>query len=156
MKSTVWMKQVGFCLVVIAMMAEVAYADPTGSANVPQIVEGVTGPPGLPPILPQRTFLTTDFIAVRGTYYDPNPACASVAPTLAQTFVFNLQGVVLFTFPAFGSPSSLGAKYRDLGVSFPATNLGPGAYKYTFLVRDCTNTISVVQPELITFAVLSP
>lgn len=156
MKPTVWMKQVGFCLVVIAMMAEVAYADPTGPANVPQITESVTGPPGPPSIPPQRTFLTTDFIAVRGTYYDPNPTCAGVAPTFAQTYVFDLQGVVLFTFPAFGTPSSLGAKYRDLGVSFPASNLGPGAYKYTFLVRDCTNTMSVVQPEFITFAVLSP
>ena len=151
------MKQVGFSLVAVVMVTEVSWADPTGSANVPQILAGFTFTATASGSF-QRTFLTTDAIGFAATYYDPNPACAGVAPLLTQLFVFNLEGLFIGQFNAFASPatSPLSSNYRVLNIALAAGVLSPGDYKFTFLVRDCANTKSVVQPELLTIRIVTP
>ncbi len=156
MKRTVWMKLVGFCLVVVTMLAGVAYADPIGPANVPQILLGssFSGTGSL-----QLTFLTTDTIAFTADYYDPNPVCAGVAPLVAQFFVFDLEGVVLVGLNAGTGPvtgTAISSKYRALGVALPPGFFPPGSYRFIFLVRSCDNAISVALPEFVTFRVFSP
>jgi hypothetical protein len=141
----------GFAVVVaVALPAGVAWADPSGPGDVPQIIEGFTHIG----FAPQATFLTTDSIVFAATYYDNKAACSGVAPTFAQLFVFNSEGVFILQTDAANSPSGQGPKYR-----FLLEGIGPraaGSYKFTFLVRDCTNTTSVVLPEFVPFRVIAP
>ena len=133
MNRTLWMKTVAFVLGALWLLTGVAWAQPSGPANVPQILnvrtfKGVGGDE-------QRTFLTTDPITFEATYYDPNPSCVGEAPVLLQLVLVNLEGQLLFTFLAFSQDTELG--YRLL-----FTNLGPGGlsagnYQHLFLVRDC-------------------
>ena len=104
MKRTVWIKRLGFYFVVVGLLASTAYADPTGSANVPQILLGFTANPS--PISLQLTFLITDPVAFSATYYDPNPACAGIAATFAQLFVFNLEGLFIGQVNASTAPGT--------------------------------------------------
>ncbi len=155
MKPARWITMIGIFLVAAAMPAGVASADPSGAANVPQILLGLTETTAPSA---QRTFLTTDSIALTAVYYDPNPACAGVAPLFAQLFVFNAEGLFMtqvnFSTSALSSPFS--SKYREVAVALNPGTLAAGTYKFTFLVRSCDNTISVVLPELLTFRVISP
>ena len=155
MKRALWMKQVGVCLMAVAMTAGIAWADPTGAANVPQILNGVTlkGEGGSE----QRTFLTTDLISFEATYYDPADACAGVAPVFVQWFLFNLEGKSVGGPPSAGSaPSAPGSKYRLLFLDLAPNSLAPDSYKFTFLVRSCNDVISVVLPEFLTIRVFTP
>jgi len=156
MKCTGWMRWVGFSLMVVALLAGVASADPTGNADVPQILLGLTADPS--PLSFQLTFLTTDSVAFDAVYYDPNPACAGAAPLFAQLFVFNLEGLFITQVnAASGSLSTpFSPKYREMFVTLPPGSLAAGSYKFTFLVRDCLNTKSVILPELLTFRVINP
>lgn len=156
MKRTGWMKQAVFCLMVVALLPGVAYADPIGNANVPQILLGFTFNPS--PISFQLTFLTTDPITFDATYYDPNPACAGLPPVFAQLFVFNLEGLFITEVSAVNGPRAapFSSKYREIGVALSPGTLAAGSYKFTFLVRDCLNTKSVILPELLTFRVINP
>jgi len=156
MKWTGWMTWVGFSLMVVALLAGVAYADPTGNADVPQILLGFTFDPS--PVSYQLTFLTTDPVAFDAAYYDPNPACAGIAPLFAQLFVFNLEGLFVTQVNAATGPlgTPFSSKYREIFVALSPGTLGAGSYKFTFLVRDCANTKSVVLPELLTFRVIAP
>jgi hypothetical protein len=150
-----WMKQVGVCLMAVAMTAGVAWADPTGAANVPQILNGVTlkGEGGSE----QRTFLTTDLITFEATYYDPSVACAGVAPLFVQWFLFNLEGKFLAgQTPAGSDAFSPGSMYRLLFLDLAPNSLAPDSYRFTFLVRSCDNAISVVLPEFLTIRVFAP
>jgi len=78
---------------------------------------------------------------------------------IAATSPFNLEGVFINSFTASLLPTSLGATYRALSIEFPsaaAIPLAPGSYKFTWLARDCTNTKSVILPELVTFGIFAP
>ena len=155
MKRASWMTQAGRGIVVavaVAILAGVAWADPTGNANVPQIQffanSNVAGG------FTQRTFLTTDPIRIRAIYYDPLLACDGVAPTFVQLFVFTAEGRFLGQFDGTSSAfSASNSKSRELQISLAAGTLPAGTFKFTFLVRDCTNTKSVVQPALLTLSV---
>jgi hypothetical protein len=88
----------------------------------------------------QQTFLPTDSIHVEATYFDPNAACAGVAPVLLQLLFFNLDGQLLVTREDVTSaPIAPGSKYRLLSANLAPGDLVPGAYNLIFLVRDCTN-----------------
>lgn len=105
----------------------------------------------------QRTFLTTDPITLEATYFDPNAACAGPGPVLVQWFLFNLEGVFQAgQLPTGSDPFSPGSKHRLLFLDLGPGSLAPGSYRFTFLVRDCTNTESVVLPEMPTFGVVAP
>jgi hypothetical protein len=88
----------------------------------------------------QQTFLPTDPIHAEATYFDPNAACAGVAPVLLQLLFFNLDGQLLVTREDVTSaPIAPGSKYRLLSATLAPGDLVPGAYTLIFLVRDCTN-----------------
>jgi hypothetical protein len=88
----------------------------------------------------QQTFLPTDPIHVAATYFDPNAACAGVAPVLLQLLFFNLDGQLLVTREDVTSaPIAPGSKYRLLSANLAPGDLVPGAYTLIFLVRDCTS-----------------
>lgn len=152
------LKRVGFCLVIVSMLAGTAWADPTGSANVAQIMEGFTHT-GTPSLSRQRTFLTTDSIVFEAIYYDANPACSGLAPASTQLLVFNLEGRLILAFPASAFATSLGAKYRALFKDFASVAsipLGPGAFRWTYLVTDCTGAFQMALPDVPTFSVFAP
>ncbi len=155
MKRALWMKQLGVCLMAVAMTAGVAWADPTGNANVPQILNGVTlkGVGGSE----QRTFLTTDPVTFEATYYDPAVACAGFEPVFVLWFLFNLEGKFIDgQVPAGNEAFSPGSKYRLLFLDLAPNSLAPDSYRFTFLVRSCNDTISVVLPEFLTIRVFAP
>ena len=70
MKRALWVKQVGACLVVVASLAGVAWADPTGTADVLQILNGVAlkGVAGDE----QRVFRTIDLITFEPNFNSPS------------------------------------------------------------------------------------
>jgi len=157
MKHTWWMTQAGCGIVVVvavAMLAGVAWADPVGTADVPQILDAET----FAGTSSQRTFRTTDGnINFNATYYDNNAACSGEAPTFTQIFVFNLEGLFINQFTAGATGiASQGPKYQLLNIGIDASIFGAGSFKFTFLVRDCTDTKSVILPELVTFRVVAP
>jgi hypothetical protein len=158
MKCTVWSKQRGVWLVAIvalAMLGPTAWAAPVGTANLPQILSPVTFPGGGGGF--QRTFLTTDSIIFIATYYDDNPACAGVAPTFVQLFLFNAQGRFIQQFDGSSNPDAPGDRTLIASIGpIASIPLPPGGYGFTFLVRDCTNTKSVVGPGITTFSVFAP
>jgi len=143
-----WLKTVAFALAALCLLSGVAGADPTGSANVIQILnvrtlKGIGGSE-------QRTFLTTDPITFEATYYDPNPPCAGVAPSILQLLLFNLEGQLLFTFIAGSEAFSEGSKSRLLFADLNPNILPAGDYQHVFLVRDCTGVnIVVSEPQTI-------
>jgi len=135
MKRTLCMTTVAFVLGAMWMLTGLAWAQPSGPANVPQIlnVRTLKGAGGDE----QRTFLTTNLITFEATYYDPNPACVGESPVLLQLLLFNLEGQLLFTF-ASGS-EDLGSGYRLLFEDLAPGEIPDGNYQHIFLVRDCTN-----------------
>jgi hypothetical protein len=129
------MTTVAFVLGALWLVTGVAWAQPSGAANVPQIlnVRTLKGEGGDE----QRTFLTTDLITFEATYYDANPVCDEAAPVLRQLLLFNIEGQLLFTFDA-GS-INLESGYRLLfSDQFPG-DIPAGNYQHIFLVRDCTD-----------------
>ena len=154
MNCLFWTKKVLSGLTVAAVLGGVAWGAPTGSANVAQILGGVTADPNGGER--QRTFLTTDPITFNATYYDNNAACGGVAPTLVQLFLFNSEGVFIQQLNAQSDPMAFGPTYRSLYQLVAAGTLPADSYQFTFLVRDCTNTKSVVLPIFPTFRVIAP
>jgi hypothetical protein len=142
-------KTVAFTLGALGLMTGVAWADPSGDANVRQIMSvGTFVGPTVPPTAQQqqRTFLTTDNILVAATYYDPNEACLAVNPATVKFFVFNLEGqLVLGKNRNAPSPptntvfnSQLGtSKYQALLASLAPGELPAGSYNLVFRVEDC-------------------
>ena len=135
---------------------QVTVSDGQGLTQSPSFSQGVSsegvGPsePPVPQLLnlktfdgadsEQQTFLPTDPIHVEATYFDPNAACAGVAPVLLQLLFFNLEGQLLVTREDVTSaPIAPGSKYRLLSATLAPGDLVPGAYTLIFLVRDCTN-----------------
>ena len=136
MNRTRWMTTVAFVLAALWLRTGVAWAQPSGPANVPQILNVRTlGGAGDQ----SRTFLTTDPITFEATYFDPNPACVGESPVLLQLLLFNLEGQLLFTFVVDGS-SDEGSGYRLLFNDQSAGDIPAGNYQHIFLVRDCTST----------------
>ena len=151
MNRTLWMTTVAFVLGALWLLTGVAWAQPSGAANVPQILnvrtfKGVGGDE-------QRTFLTTDFITFEATYYDPNPDCVGESPVLLQLLLFNLEGQLLFTFGA-GS-ENLGSGYRLLFLDLFPLEIPAGNYQHLFLVRDCTD-VNIFVSGFQTIRVLAP
>ena len=153
MNRTRWMTTVAFVLAALWLRTGVAWAQPTGAANVLQIlnVRTLRGNGGDE----QRTFLTTDPITIEATYYDPNPACVASVPVLVlrQLLLFNLEGQLLFTFNAssFGS----GPGYQLLFGDLAASSLPAGNYKLVWLVRDCTD-VNIIVSDFHVIRVLAP
>jgi hypothetical protein len=139
MNRAPWMNIVAIVLVALWLLTGVAWADPSGAANVPQILNVVTGKSAS---LDQqtRTFLTTDPIVAAATYYDPNAACAGVAPVLIQILFFNLEGQLLASREdAISTPIAIGSKYRIVSINLAPGALAANAYNMVWLVKDCTN-----------------
>ena len=155
MKRAWWVKQVGVGLASVAMLVGMAWADPIGTANVPQILNAQT----FHGSSEQSTFRTTDGnIDFAATYYDDNAACVGVNPVLVQLFVFNLEGLLVSQTDLSGvlGPAP-GSHYTGLNVGVDVGAFGgTGSFKFTWLVRDCTNTRSLVLPEFVTFRIVSP
>jgi hypothetical protein len=156
MKRLPCVKWLGCVLLQMTLLVGVVHAEPTGSANVSQMMLGVTGTPS--PLAIQRTFLTTDIIAFAALYYDDDVACAGQPPLFAQLFVFNLEGLFVGVVDALTAPAveAGSAKYRSVAIALPAAVLGPGSFKFTYLVRSCDDSKSVILPELLTFRVVAP
>jgi hypothetical protein len=78
-------------------------------------------------------------------------------PFFAQLFVFNAEGLFITQVNVFTSAlsSPFSSKYREVAVALNPGTFAAGTYKFTFLVRSCDNTISVVLPEFLTFRVIS-
>ena len=153
MKRTLWVKQVGACLVVMALLAGVAWADPSGNADVTQILNGATfrGVGGDE----QRVFRTTDLITYEATYYDSFAGCAGFEPNFVQVFVFNLEGELEQGFTASSDVFSPGSKYRLLFLDLAAGALPIGSHKAAFLVPSCDNAVSTVSDFLMIRVVAS-
>ena len=111
MKRTWWVKQVGFCLVVMAMLAGLAQADPIGTADVPQISSPSNTTSTGGPTVNVSVFHPGDAFTFNAFYYDPNPACNGVAPTFVQLFIFNQEGLFIQQIDAgsFDLPQYVGA-----------------------------------------------
>jgi len=130
------------------------FLSPASPAEVPQILNGKT----LQEVggSPQRTFLTTDPITFVATYFDNSVACAGVPPRFVQLFLFTLEGELIQQDAASSFPPSLGSQHRTLYKAFAPGVLTPADYNFSFVVRDCTNTRSIMLPEVVTFRVLAP
>jgi hypothetical protein len=151
MNRTLWMTTVAFVLGASWLLTGVAWAQPSGPADVPQILNVITlkGEGGDE----QRTFLTTDLITFEATYYDANTGCDEAAPVLLQLLLFNIEGQLLFTFNA--SSENLGFGYRLLFYDHFPPGIPAGNYQHLFLVRDCTN-VNIFVSGFQTIRVLAP
>jgi hypothetical protein len=151
---------------------QVTVSDGQGLTQSPSFSQGVSpegvGPsePTVPQLLnlktfdgsgsEQQTFLPTDPIHAEATYFDPNAACAGVAPVLLQLLFFNLDGQLLVTREDVTSaPIAPGSKYRLLSANLAPGDLVPGAYTLIFLVRDCTN-VNIFVSGAYTIRVVTP
>ncbi len=155
MKRTPWTATVVILLGTLWLLSGIAWADPTGPANVIQINSVVTfnGATGYF----QRTFSTTDPFGVEAVYYDPNPACAGVALPLVQVLFFNLEGQLLFTSIGAGNIPLAGAssRYRLLFFNLLPGALPAGNYQVVFLAKDCPN-VNILISGLYLIRVLAP
>jgi hypothetical protein len=139
----------------IVVATGTAWAQPTGNADVPQILNGITlkGEGGSD----QRTFLTTDPVTFEAVYYDPFPLCAGEPPQFVQFFIFNAEGeFVTGQQPADSVAFEPGSKYRLLFLDLGPGSLLPSVYNFTFLVRSCDDEISVILPEFLRVRVVAP
>ena len=153
MERAIWRDQLSVCLVILAMLPSLTWASPKGNANVSQIMRGSTfdGPQGST----GRVVLTTDPITFEAFLWDSNAACAGVAPTFVQVFVFTPEGELEASFDASSSPQQP-SQYRLLFLNLNPGALPVGTHKWTFLVRSCDNTRSFVLPEFLTIRVVAP
>jgi len=159
MKRAWWLKHVGFCFIAVvgvAMLDGTAWADPLGTANVLQILNAKTV--RSTGSSEQRTFRTTDGnIVFTATYYDDQAACIGVQPFLLQFFAFNSEGVLVRFSDLTGEGPGAGSHYTNVNVGIDASTIaGPGTYSYSYLIRDCTNTKSIVLTPFGTFRLVAP
>ena len=158
MKRTPWMTTVAFVLAALWLWTGVAWAQPTGAANVLQIlnVRTLKGAGGDE----QRTFLTTDFITFEATFYDPNAACIGSLPALLQLLLFNLEGQLKVTFFENTATVNIGSEFLGSGYEGPFVDLDPsvlavGNYKVVWLVKDCTG-VNFIVSDFHVIRVLAP
>ena len=158
MRRVSWVKQAGFCLVAVvgvAMVAGVAWADPVGTADLPQISNPIIFSSGGE----QRTFRTTDPISFLVNYYDNDAACHGVPPTSVQLGLFNIQGRLIQQVEGGSVPdgASLGGRilFKEFA-SVASIPLTPGGYGFTFTVFGCNGAKVVVSPVIVTFSVFAP
>jgi len=143
------MKTVAFTLGALGLLTGVAWADPSGEANIRQILNGGTFlGPTLTPTTQQRTFLTTDAIGAIATYYEPADACAAADPTTVKFFVLNLEGQVVLgknrdTTGGVTNTRIGTSKYQALIANLDAGELPAGSYNLVFRVTDCTSTAEI-------------
>jgi hypothetical protein len=158
------MKTVAFTLGALGLLTGVAWADPSGEANIRQILNGGTFlGPSPTATTQQRTFLTTDPIIVGATYYDPADACAGVAPTTVKFFVFNLEGQLVLgknrdtTGGVVNAPLALASKYQGLRADLAPGELPAGSYNLVFRVESCSPPpTSVLVSGFYSFRVIAP
>ncbi len=167
MKRTPWTTTVVILLGTLWLLSGIAWADPIGPANVPQILDFLSFRQAPEPNLPMtesRTFLTSEIFATFATYYDPNPACVGAPPALVQVLFFNLEGQLILTCTANSLPTCVtqssqgggaGSKYRDIAGFVNAGALPAGAYDPYVLVRECTN-VNIFVLKGHTIRVLNP
>lgn len=156
----IWIWIVAFVLGVLGVPTGEAGADPSGAANIRQfpVVAAFLGEAPLP----QRTFLTTDPIVVRASYYDSNDACLGFDPATVKFFVFNLEGQLVLgrnrDLPGggVGNAADEGSpKYQTITASLNPGALPAGSYNVVFRVEDCT-TSSVLVSDFYSIEVLTP
>ncbi len=159
MKRTSWTTTVVILLGTLWLLSGIAWADPTGPANVPQVLNVSTSRADF---TESRTFLTNEIFEAFATYYDPNPACVGVPPGLIQVLFFNLEGRLIFTCPS-NSPKCVvqesgaaGSKYRNLAAFVDAGALPAGAYNLTFLVKECGSGPNIFVSGSYLIRVLAP
>jgi hypothetical protein len=161
-----WMRTVAFTLGVFGVLTGVAWADPSGAANIRQfpIVAAFLG---TETPLPQRTFLTTDPIAVRAAYYDPADACAGVDPATVKFFVFDLEGQLVLgknrdaasapTNTVDNAADEASPKYQLITALMDPGALPAGSYNLVFRVEACpAGDPAVLVSEFYSIEVLAP
>lgn len=161
-------KAVALTLGALGLLTGVAWADPSGSANVKQIMSvGSFLGPTIPPSAEQqqRTFLTSDNILVAATFYDPADACNGVDPASVKFFVFNLEGQLVLgkNRDAGSAPtntvdnSRIGAsKYQALLASLAPGELAAGSYNVVFRVEACAADPAILVSNFYSIRVLAP
>jgi len=78
------------------------------------------------------------------------------AIAVRRSRLISMEGRFLRQDAAGSFPLSPGSKYRRLFKDYAPGVLPPDEYRFSFLVRDCTNTKFVVLPEFVTFRVVVP
>jgi hypothetical protein len=138
-------RTVAFVLGALGLLTGVAWADPSGAANIRQFPIVATFL-GTETLSPQRTFLTTDPIIAQAIYYDPADACLGANPVTVKFFVFNLEGQLILgrnrdtTGDVYSAPDEGLPKYQVLSAFLAPSALAPGSYNLVFRVDDCTTT----------------
>ena len=155
MKRAPWTKTVVTLLGILWLLSGVAWADPTGPADVIQILnvrtfQGFGGSE-------QKTFNRTDLFTIEAAYYDPRAACDGIVPGLVQVHFFNLEGQLLRTFDGGDEPLDDGAstKYRLLFLDLSPGDLPAGSFQVVFLATDCQN-VNILISGLNLIRVLGP
>ncbi len=157
MRSPSWVTLAALCLVAMTLQPGMSYANLVGNANVTQITEPLAFGPGGG----SGTYLPSDTITFRALYYDSNDACNNIATLGRSLVVLTLEGVILQVIDAQDIPGQTVfgpafSKYRRLTIDVSAASLGPGDFRFSFLVRDRANTKTVIYPVGISFRVISP
>jgi len=122
---------------------------PRGAAKVRQITSAYTEDPTRG--TEQRVFLSTDAIAFRGTYFDPNDACLPVDTEQVYVLVAKASGQLTHYMKADSGhydTTILSDYYRGFNLPFRSTGASfpPGAYVWTVIALDCTGTTHTVLP----------
>ena len=140
MKRAPWTKTVVTLLGILWLQSGVAWADPTGPADVIQVLSVRTFK-GFPGGSQQRTFNTTDPFTIEATYYDPRAICDDMELAAVQVLFFTLEGQLLLTFDGGDEPLADGAssKYRLLFLDLFPGDLPAGSFQVVFLAKDCEN-----------------
>lgn len=161
-----WMHTAALMLGVLVVTTGVVRAEPSGAANIRQFPV-IAAFSGAEAPLPQRSFLTTDPIAVRAAYYDPAEACAGIDPVSVKFFVFNLEGQLVLgrnrdaEDPALRDVDNISdeisPKYQTLTALLNPGALPAGSYNVVFRVEACpSGDPAVVVSDFYSIEVLAP
>ncbi len=140
MKRAPWTKMVVALLGILWLLSGVVWADPTGPADVIQVLNVRTFK-GFPGGSQQRTFNRTDPFTIEATYYDPRAICDGQDLALVQVLFFNLEGQLILTVDGGEEPLGGGAssKYHLLFLDLFPSDLPAGSFQVVFLAKDCQN-----------------
>jgi len=129
---------------------------PNGAALVKQITSAYTVDPTKG--IEQRVFLSTDAIAFKGTYFDPNDVCLPVDTEHVYILVARSSGQLTHYMKADSGhyDPRLSDYYRGFNLPFlrAVASFAPGVYTWTVIATDCTGTVATVLPYYNRFQVL--